>query len=95
MSKTWEHYDLAAHHHERAAHYYKQAAKYVQAEEHEEAVHHAYMAHGHSQSALLHENVAAKLHANECDNIAASTVESSIRGEVMLDPFKVVTEPIV
>ncbi len=95
MSKTWEHYDLAAHHHARAAHDYKQAAKYVQAEEHEEAIHHAYLAHGHSQTAMMHENAAATLHAHECDGLAtASPVEGSIRKEVELDPFEVVTTPI-
>ena len=49
MSKTWEHYDLAARHHERAAHEFKGAAKYHETEEHEKAAHHAYLAHGHNQ----------------------------------------------
>jgi hypothetical protein len=35
MSKTWEHYQGAAHHHERAAYQFKEAAKYHETEEHE------------------------------------------------------------
>ena len=44
MSKTHEHYLGAARHHERAAYQFKEAAKYHQTEEHEKAVHHAYLA---------------------------------------------------
>ncbi len=45
MSKTCEHYDLAAHHHAQAAHNHKEASRYIQAEEHEKAMHQAYLAH--------------------------------------------------
>jgi len=69
MSKTWEHYHHAARHHEKAAYHYNEAAKYNQAEEHEKEAHHAYLAHGHSQHALQHDVEAAKLHAEQCDNL--------------------------
>jgi hypothetical protein len=66
MSKTWEHYQVAAYHHERAAVQFKQAAKYHQSEEHEKAAHHAYLAHGHAEHAVVHERAAAKLHVERC-----------------------------
>jgi hypothetical protein len=75
MSKTWEHYQDAARHHERAAYHYKEAAKYDQTEEHEKAVHHAYLAHGYNQRALHHDTEAAKLHAERCDGRATSASE--------------------
>ena len=56
MSKTLEHYQEAARHHERAAYQFREAAKYHQTEEDEKAAHHAYLAHGHTQQALLHED---------------------------------------
>jgi hypothetical protein len=73
MSKTWEHYDLAARHHERAAHEFKDAAKYHETEEHEKAAHHAYLAHGHNQHAVHHGNEVAKLYTarNNTDTPAA------------------------
>jgi len=77
MSKTWEHYHHAARHHERAAYHYKQAAKYDQAEEHEKAAHHAYLAHGHNQHAIQHDAEAAKLHAEQCDNLETSASEQA------------------
>jgi hypothetical protein len=70
MSKTWEHYQGAAHHHERAAYQFREAAKYHEAEEHEKAVHHAYLAHGHAQHAAAHEVAAAELYAEICDDQA-------------------------
>ncbi len=69
MSKTWEHYQGAAHHHERAAHHFKEAAKYHETEEVEKAAHHAYLAHGHTQHALVHDVEAAKLQAEKCDGL--------------------------
>jgi hypothetical protein len=72
MSKTLEHYQGAARHHERAAYQFKEAAKYHQTEEDERAAHHAYLAHGHTQHALLHESAAAKLHVEKCDGPAIS-----------------------
>jgi hypothetical protein len=75
MSKTWEHYHDAARHHERAAYHYKATAKYDQAEEHEKAAHHAYLAHGHTQKALDHESVVAKLHVEHCDTQAPAASE--------------------
>lgn len=75
MSKTWEHYHHAARHHERAAYHYKTAAKYDQAEEHEKAAHHAYLAHGHTQKALHHDGVVAKLHVEHCDAQATTASE--------------------
>jgi len=71
MSKTWEHYNDAARHHERAAYHYKEAAKYDEGEEHEKAAHHAYLAHGHNQHAIHHDAEAAKLHAQQCDNLGS------------------------
>jgi len=57
MSKTYEHYQGAAHHHERAAYQFKEAAKYHETEEHEKEAHHAYLARGmrstHSSMRLL------------------------------------------
>jgi len=79
MSKTWEHYHHAARHHERAAYHYKEAAKYDEAEEHEKAAHHAYLAHGQSQHALHHDVEAAKLHAEQCDNLATPASEQGAR----------------
>lgn len=75
MSKTWEHYHHAARHHERAAYHYKAAAKYDQAEEREKAAHHAYLAHGHTQQALHHDRVVAKLHVERCDTPVATAAE--------------------
>jgi hypothetical protein len=75
MSKTWEHNHHAARHHERAAYDYKQAAKYDEAEEHEKAAHHAYLAHGHNQHAIHHDAETAKLHAEQCDNLAMPASE--------------------
>jgi hypothetical protein len=75
MSKTWEHYHDAARHHERAAYHYKEAAKYDKTEEHEKAAHHAYLAHGHNQHAIHHDIEAAKLHAEQCDNVGTPTSE--------------------
>jgi hypothetical protein len=46
--------------------------KLEKAEEHAEAAHHAYLAHGHSQHAIHHDTEAAKLHAEHCDSAAAS-----------------------
>jgi hypothetical protein len=85
MSKTWEHYENAARHHERAAHHYEQAAKYDQAEENEEALHHAYLAHEHSQNAILYETEIANLHASRSGSSATPTLEVPIRGEVQLE----------
>ncbi len=79
MSKTWEHYHHAARHHERAAYHYKEAAKYDEAEAHEKAAHHAYLAHGHSQHAIHHDAQAAKLHAEQCDNLATPPSEQGAR----------------
>jgi len=62
MSKTWEHFQGAAHHHEQAAYQFKEAAKYHETEELEKAAHHAYLAHGHTRHALHHESAAAKSH---------------------------------
>ena len=70
MSKTWEHYQGAAHHHERAAYQFKEAAKYHETEEHEKEAHHAYLARGHAQHAVEHELAAAKLHVESCDRQA-------------------------
>jgi len=70
MSKTWEHYPQAARHHERAACHYKEAGKFDEAEEHEKAAHDTYLAHGHNQHAIHHDSEAAKLHAEQCDNLA-------------------------
>jgi hypothetical protein len=75
MSKTWEHYHHAARDHEKAAYHFNEAAKYNQAEEREKALHHAYLAHGHSQQAIHHAAEAAKLHAEQCDCHAASAAE--------------------
>ena len=69
MSKTWEHYQNAARHHERAAYQFKEAAKYHETEECEKAAHHAYLAHGHAQRAILHGFAAAKLHVERCDGL--------------------------
>jgi hypothetical protein len=69
MAQTLEHYQGAAHHHERAAYQFKEAAKYHQSEEDEKESHHAYLAHGHAQHALLHEVAAAKLHVEKCDGV--------------------------
>jgi hypothetical protein len=77
MSKTWEHYHHAARHHEKAAYHFNEAAKYDQAEEHEKAVHNAYLAHGHSQHAVHHEAEAARLHAEQCDRQATPASEQA------------------
>ena len=79
MSKTWEHYHHAARHHERAGYHYKQAAKYDEAEEHEKAAHHAYLAHGHNQHAIHHDAEAAKLHTEQCDNLATLASEQGAK----------------
>ncbi len=79
MSKTWEHYHHAARHHEWAAYHYKEAAKYDEAEEHEKAAHHAYLAHGHNQHAIHHDAEAAKLHAEQCDNLATPATEQGAK----------------
>jgi hypothetical protein len=60
MSKTWEHYDLAARHHERAAHEFKDAAKYHEAEEHEKAAYHAYLAHDSKETPAAEQEVNKK-----------------------------------
>ena len=78
MSKTWEHYDLAARHHERAAHEFKDAAKYHETEEHEKAAHHAYLAHGHNQHTIHHGNAAAKPHTAHCDSNETSAAEQEV-----------------
>jgi hypothetical protein len=75
MSKTWEHYHHAARHDERADYHYKEAAKYDEAEVHEKAAHHAYLAHGHNQHANHHDAEAAKLHSQQCDNLATPASE--------------------
>jgi hypothetical protein len=77
MSKTWEHYQIAAHHHERAAYQFKEAAKYHEAEEQERAAHLAYLAHGHAQHATVHAAAAAKLHVGQCDILAIPGIGSS------------------
>jgi hypothetical protein len=79
MSKTWEHYQGAAQHHERAAYQFKEAAKYHEAEEHEKAAHHAYLAHGHTQHALIHERAAARLYVEKCDGTGMPTAEQTNR----------------
>ncbi|HEY6968976.1 MAG TPA: hypothetical protein VJA94_07225 [Candidatus Angelobacter sp.] len=53
----------------------KAAAKYDQAEEHEKAAHHAYLAHGHTQQALHHDGVVARIHVEHCDNQATTASE--------------------
>jgi len=78
MSKTWEHYDLAARHHERAAHEFKDAAKYHETEEHEKAAHHAYLAHGRNQHTIHHGNAAAKPHTAHCDSNETSAAEQEV-----------------
>jgi hypothetical protein len=65
MSKTREPYQDAARHHEGAASHYKGAGKFDQAEEHEEAAHHASLAH----------TEAAKLHAEHRDSVVTTTNE--------------------
>jgi hypothetical protein len=70
MSKTWEHYQGAAHHHEEAGYQLKKAAKYHETEDHERAAHHAYLAHGHAQHAVLHQVAAAKLNVERWDGLA-------------------------
>ena len=77
MSKAHEHYRGAAHHHERAAYEFKEAAKYHQYEEHEKAAHHAYLAHGHGEHAVLHDIAAAKLGVGRFDGLAKSGVEET------------------
>ena len=79
MSKTWEHYDHAARHRERAAFHFKAAAKYDQAEEHEKAAHHAYLAHGHHQHAIQQETEAAKLRAERCDKLVTGAGEQEAK----------------
>jgi hypothetical protein len=79
MSKTHEHYLGAARHHERAAYQFKEAAKYHQTEEHEKAVHHAYLAHAHAQHAMLHEASAAQRHVEECDG-APEFLKAAVTG---------------
>jgi hypothetical protein len=81
MSKTWEHYQHAARHHERAAFHFKEAAKYDQAEEHEKAAHHAYLAHGHHQHAILQETEAAKLHAEQCGKLVTAAAEKEAKNK--------------
>ena len=77
MSKTHEHYRGAADHHERAAYEFKEAAKYHQSEEHEKAAHHAYLAHGHGEHAVLHDIAAAKLGVGRFDVPATPGVEET------------------
>jgi hypothetical protein len=79
LSKTWEHSHQAARHHEKAAYPFNEAAKYDQAEEHEKAAHHAYLAHGHSQHAVLHDVEAAKLHAEQGNSTARPASEHATR----------------
>jgi hypothetical protein len=79
MSKTWEHYQVAAHHHERAVYQFKEVAKYHETEEHEKAVHLAYLAHGHAQHAAVHAAAAAKLHAVKCDVLDVPGLEPRAR----------------
>jgi len=76
MSKTWEHYHHTALHHERTAY---QTAKYDEAEEHEKAAHHAYLAHGHNQNAIHQDPEGAKLHAEQCDKLAMACSERGAR----------------
>ena len=79
MSKTWEHYDLAARHHERAAHEFKDAAKYHETEEHEKATHHAYLGHGHNQHTIHLGNAAAKLHTAHRDSKETPAAEQEAK----------------
>ncbi len=68
MSTTWEHLSSRwPSSRASAAYHYNEAAKYDQAEEHERAVHHAYLAQAHNQQAIHHDAEAAKLHAEHCD----------------------------
>jgi hypothetical protein len=78
MSKTWEHYHHAARHHEQAAYHYKEAAKYDQAEEREKSMHHAYLAHGHTQHAIQHNIEVAKSHADLCDGLPIPTQRAAM-----------------
>lgn len=78
MSKTWEHYDLAARHHERAAYEFKDAAKYHETEEHEKAAHHAYLTHGRNQHTIHHGNAAAKPHTAHCDSKETPAAEQEV-----------------
>jgi hypothetical protein len=75
MSKTWEHYQVAARHHERAAYQFKEAAKYHQTEEQEKAAHLAYLAHGHAHLANIHATAAARLHVRKCDVLAMTAFD--------------------
>ena len=70
MSKTWEHSQRAAHHRERAGYQFKEAAKYHETEEREKATHHAYLANGYAQQAILHQVAAAKLNVERRDGRA-------------------------
>jgi hypothetical protein len=40
-----------------------------------QAAHQAYLAHGHSQHALLHDAEGARLFAEQCDGLATSVLE--------------------
>ncbi|MGA6983557.1 MAG: hypothetical protein WCC95_10910 [Candidatus Sulfotelmatobacter sp.] len=81
MSKTWEHYQVAARHHERAAFQFKEAAKYHQAEEEEKAAHLAYLAHGHAHLANIHATAAARMHVRKCDVLAMPALNQSASGK--------------
>ena len=70
---------------ERAAYHYKEAAKYDEAEQHEKAAYHAYLAHGHSQHAIHYDSEAAKLHAERCDRAAAAASSKKPRKRVLLE----------
>ena len=73
MSKTWEQYHNPSCRHEWAACHYKETAKYDEAEGREKAMHHAYLAHGHTQLAIQHDIEAAKSHAELCDGLPIPT----------------------
>lgn len=62
-----------------AVHNYKLATKYDQAAEHEKAAHEAYLAHGHTQHAIHHDAEAAKLHAENCDNLLTPVSEQEAK----------------
>jgi hypothetical protein len=74
MSKTWEHYRDAARHHEGRPPTTK-GGKFDQAEEHEEAAHHASLAHGHNLHAIDHNTEAAKPHAEHRDSVVTTANE--------------------
>ena len=60
-----------------------EAAKYDQAEEHEKAAHHAYLAHGLSQNPVLHDVEAAKLHAEQCNSTATLASEPARKEKIV------------